>query len=355
MPERTVHVQVICRGAGCGVPYRTRVRHGTTRCPECGEPRWIPRDQAWEGPTGALAASRARAEAVTDRDPVDMACLGCGTTWTTRAEAGHTVRCPGCGKPRKVPRGARRPAGWTPTRTTRTEPVRVQAPERLDRTEPERPRTRTEPRPKPAPVVRTAPERVRTPDRNRTEPRPKPNRTTRTEPERVQIPNGIRPGEIRTRNSSRGMCEVYLPGEPLCTMAGDDRFTYHPTPGERYVMCHPHFLRVKQFDPERVTFHRLSPAAQIPGRFVVGAGPRVGMVAPGPTPSGPTVSDRAQLSGAGMRTWPSPLPGRCALTGTGLRGLMACPGRAEYRWRLTSGALIEVCAKHANQLRDAGI
>ncbi|MFE9222369.1 hypothetical protein ACFYN3_39480 [Streptomyces lavendulae] len=63
----------------------------TTRCPKtrggCGTPIPVP--------AGAT------------RPPVELDCYDCGHTWTTRAKAGSTVRCPGCSHPRRVPTAAR--------------------------------------------------------------------------------------------------------------------------------------------------------------------------------------------------------------------------------------------------------
>lgn len=41
------------------------------------------------------------------RTPVPLDCRHCGHTWTSRAEVETSVACPGCGKSRRIPKGAR--------------------------------------------------------------------------------------------------------------------------------------------------------------------------------------------------------------------------------------------------------
>ncbi|MFJ6940932.1 hypothetical protein [Streptomyces sp. NPDC101132] len=75
----------------CGRDVTTSQSGNTTRCPKtrggCGTPIPVP--------------------AGTTRPPVELDCYDCGHTWTTRAKAGSTVRCPGCSHPRRVPAAAR--------------------------------------------------------------------------------------------------------------------------------------------------------------------------------------------------------------------------------------------------------
>ncbi|MFE2553656.1 hypothetical protein ACFXGI_34765 [Streptomyces sp. NPDC059355] len=75
----------------CGREVTTSQSGNTTRCPKkrggCGTPIPVP--------------------AGTTRPPVELDCYDCGHTWTTRAKAGSTVRCPGCSHPRRVPTAAR--------------------------------------------------------------------------------------------------------------------------------------------------------------------------------------------------------------------------------------------------------
>ncbi|MCX4547221.1 hypothetical protein [Streptomyces sp. NBC_01565] len=75
----------------CGRAVTTGQSGNTTRCPKtrggCGTPIAVP--------------------AGTTRPPVELDCYDCGHTWTTRAKAGSTVRCPGCSHPRRVPTAAR--------------------------------------------------------------------------------------------------------------------------------------------------------------------------------------------------------------------------------------------------------
>ncbi|MDA5283705.1 hypothetical protein [Streptomyces sp. Isolate_45] len=75
----------------CGRTVTTGQSGNTTRCPTtrggCGTPIPVP--------------------AGTTRPPVDLDCYECGHTWTTRAKAASTVRCPDCSHPRRVPTAAR--------------------------------------------------------------------------------------------------------------------------------------------------------------------------------------------------------------------------------------------------------
>ena len=100
-PMKTVHVQVVCRR--CATPYRTQVRGGNTRCPQCRTSRYVRRDQEWEGPVpAALEGAASRAERAAARPPVWCTC-GCGHVWRSRAKDHQRIRCPACGTGVRVP------------------------------------------------------------------------------------------------------------------------------------------------------------------------------------------------------------------------------------------------------------
>lgn len=98
---KTVPVQVVCRK--CSHPYRTRVRGGNSRCPECATSRYVRKDQEWEGPVpSTLAGAASRAESVAGRLPVWCECR-CGHEWQSQAKDRTTLHCPECGTGVRVP------------------------------------------------------------------------------------------------------------------------------------------------------------------------------------------------------------------------------------------------------------
>ncbi len=82
-------VTVVC--PECGREIVTRQSGNTTRCPKrsggCGASIPVP--------------------AGSTRPPVEVECYGCGHPWRTRAKEGSTVRCPECRHPRRVPSRSR--------------------------------------------------------------------------------------------------------------------------------------------------------------------------------------------------------------------------------------------------------
>lgn len=119
---KTVPVQVECRA--CGHHYRTQVRGGNTRCPECRASRYVRRDQEWEGPVPeTLAGTASRAERVGARAPVWVECR-CGNAWQSRAKDRTTLRCPECGTGVRVPHRTHDNTGPTDPREVRTAPPR---------------------------------------------------------------------------------------------------------------------------------------------------------------------------------------------------------------------------------------
>jgi len=116
---RSSFVQVVCRS--CGVPFRTRVRGGSTRCPRCRTQRYVRVGQVWEGPTDTVPSGRALAEAAArSRAPVEVGCPECGWVWSSLARERSTIRCPQCRHPTKAP--ARRAPVKAPERV-RSRPV----------------------------------------------------------------------------------------------------------------------------------------------------------------------------------------------------------------------------------------
>lgn len=98
---RTVPVQIVCRK--CTAPFRTTVRGGNTRCPECRTSRHVRLNQEWEGPVPKdLSGAATRAAQTAQRPPVWVEC-GCGHEWQSRAKDRMTIRCPECGTGQRVP------------------------------------------------------------------------------------------------------------------------------------------------------------------------------------------------------------------------------------------------------------
>lgn len=122
---RTVPVQIVC--IRCSNPYRTTVRGGNTRCPECAHPRWVPLDQEWEGPVGELPGAADRAAEFAERPAYALLCGECENRWTSKAKPGTVLRCPSCGHSKRVPANPRPAAG---------EPARTAAPPRAARPAP---------------------------------------------------------------------------------------------------------------------------------------------------------------------------------------------------------------------------
>jgi Zn finger protein HypA/HybF involved in hydrogenase expression len=125
--SKSVPVQVVC--VGCGKTFRSTLRRNTTRCPHCGEPRYIPSLPVWEG---SGSNSKAANHPALGRDPVEVHCQ-CGHSWLSRAASSQSVRCPKCHHSRRVPariKAKQAPAKQAPARKTpaKQPPVRqVQA------------------------------------------------------------------------------------------------------------------------------------------------------------------------------------------------------------------------------------
>lgn len=124
----------------CGYVITTRQSGNTTRCP------------AERGGCGALVYVPVRP--VLSR--VTLSCHHCPTTWETRARAGNVIRCPGCGRPRRVPAAIRRkPVNYQPSAPT-PQPRRQRSPQPPAPRKPvEKPKTPARPSP-PPPAFRRA-------------------------------------------------------------------------------------------------------------------------------------------------------------------------------------------------------
>ena len=98
--SRSTSLSIVCRS--CGLPYRTTVRGGKTRCPinrgGCGAQRYVRRGERWAGPDSPAAHHPAL-----DRTPVKLECNWCGVAWESWAASGCSVRCPSCQHTRRVP------------------------------------------------------------------------------------------------------------------------------------------------------------------------------------------------------------------------------------------------------------
>lgn len=109
---RTVPVQVVCRK--CAHPYRTTVRGGNTRCPECRASRHVRMDQEWEGSVSRdFQEAAVTAEQAAARLPVWVEC-GCGHEWQSRAKDRMTIHCPRCGTGVRTPYRTRANTGAVP-------------------------------------------------------------------------------------------------------------------------------------------------------------------------------------------------------------------------------------------------
>ncbi|WP_371584534.1 hypothetical protein [Streptomyces sp. NBC_01314] len=131
-------VAVACYG--CGHRWNTRAREGgTVRCPECSHPRRVPtgcRDRidpgaprvyreeapppkrpapAREDGPGLLSSLASLFRPAAAPPGRVIGCLHCPARWRTTAAPGNSVRCPDCGKSRRIPTGPARRA--TATRT----------------------------------------------------------------------------------------------------------------------------------------------------------------------------------------------------------------------------------------------
>jgi Zn finger protein HypA/HybF involved in hydrogenase expression len=85
----TSWIGIRCRG--CAHRFRTRVRGSKTRCPQCGRQRYVRMEQAPEWIPDGEGPGRW------------LECRHCRYEWTSRAEAGQSLRCPRCRRSRRVP------------------------------------------------------------------------------------------------------------------------------------------------------------------------------------------------------------------------------------------------------------
>lgn len=119
----------------CGHQWKTRAREGgTVRCPKCRHPRRVPtgardrlipssprvyREAPEPDPEERPATPRREGRSFLDilggifRPPAEpgrvLDCLHCEHQWHTTAAPGNAVRCPECGRMRRIPTGTPRP------------------------------------------------------------------------------------------------------------------------------------------------------------------------------------------------------------------------------------------------------
>jgi hypothetical protein len=217
----------INRECSCGRYVRTRVRNGATRCRSCGAGLWVPRNAGNQGPPVGSASNRAAAA----RPLVELECLsGCGP-WATGAREGSSIRCPRCGRTRRVPVDARRPQPVTRGYANAGQPRGIER-DRSAAARPRPPRRRSAP-PAPAPAPWAFPAALVAPippgDRARPETAPESPERPRPAP----IPTRVPPADLRPRTGRFRALYGFELADPIpapgaCVLAVNDRPCRNP-------------------------------------------------------------------------------------------------------------------------------
>lgn len=98
MSVRSSRIELVCRD--CGYQFRSTVRGGNTRCPECGTFRYVRVNQEPEWTVGID-----RPDAPPPGRPITCSC---GWEWSTRARDSSGIRCPSCKRSIWIPAGGPR-------------------------------------------------------------------------------------------------------------------------------------------------------------------------------------------------------------------------------------------------------